>query len=106
MYLQNSGLGNTINPLLSLCSQRVYAIPALLLIGWRGEPGKRDEPQHLLQGALTPTMLENMAVPYEILPDYAEGRLGWQGDSQNYSIYGRNSRYKGHKSMYIGHNTS
>ncbi|CAE7775787.1 bcpC [Symbiodinium pilosum] len=73
VYLQNSGLGNTINPLLSLCSKKVYAIPALLLIGWRGEPGKKDEPQHLLQGALTPTMLENMGVPYEILPDYAEG---------------------------------
>ncbi|CAJ1439165.1 unnamed protein product [Effrenium voratum] len=73
VYLQNSGLGNTINPLLSLCSQKVYAIPALLLIGWRGEPGKKDEPQHLLQGALTPTMLQHMGVPYEILPDYAEG---------------------------------
>lgn len=73
VYLQNSGLGNTINPLLSLCSKKVYAIPALLLIGWRGEPGKKDEPQHLLQGALTPTMLENMGVPLEILPDYAEG---------------------------------
>eukprot|EP00439_Symbiodinium_sp_Y106_P039198 s3533_g4.t2 len=74
VYLQNSGLGNTINPLLSLLGVLlVYAIPALLLIGWRGEPGKKDEPQHLLQGALTPTMLENMGVPFEILPDYAEG---------------------------------
>jgi len=51
----------------------VYAIPVLMIIGWRGEPGKKDEPQHLLQGALTPSLLKEMGVPYEILPDYAEG---------------------------------
>eukprot|EP00933_Yihiella_yeosuensis_P031262 TRINITY_DN2480_c0_g1_i1.p1 TRINITY_DN2480_c0_g1~~TRINITY_DN2480_c0_g1_i1.p1 ORF type:complete len:482 (-),score=105.03 TRINITY_DN2480_c0_g1_i1:363-1757(-) len=73
VYLQNSGLGNTVNPLLSLCAQQVYSIPTLLIIGWRGEPGKKDEPQHLLQGALTPKMLQEMGIPYEILPDYAEG---------------------------------
>jgi len=73
VYLQNSGLGNTVNPLLSLCSPKVYSIPTLLLIGWRGEPGKKDEPQHILQGALTPGLLKEMAVPYAILPDYAEG---------------------------------
>jgi len=73
VYLQNSGLGNTINPLLSLCSSKVYAIPTLILIGWRGEPGKKDEPQHVLQGKLTPGLLTTMGVPYDILPDYAEG---------------------------------
>jgi phosphonopyruvate decarboxylase len=73
VYLQNSGLGNTVNPLLSLCSPKVYAIPVLLFIGWRGEPGKKDEPQHILQGALTPGMLKEMGIPYDILPDYAEG---------------------------------
>jgi len=73
VYLQNSGLGNTVNPLLSLCNSRVYSIPALLLIGWRGEPGKKDEPQHLVQGQVTPNMLKEMGVPYDILPDYAEG---------------------------------
>lgn len=73
VYLQNSGLGNTVNPILSLCSQKVYAIPTLLVVGWRGEPGKKDEPQHMLQGALTPSMLTNMGIPHEILPDYAEG---------------------------------
>ena len=44
VYFQNSGLGNTINPLLSMTHKRVYSIPMLLLIGWRGEIGKRDEP--------------------------------------------------------------
>jgi phosphonopyruvate decarboxylase len=73
VYLQNSGLGNTVNPLLSLCSPKVYSIPALLLIGWRGEPGKKDEPQHILQGSLTPGLLEEMKIPHDILPDYAEG---------------------------------
>jgi phosphonopyruvate decarboxylase len=73
VYLQNSGLGNTVNPLLSLCAQRVYSIPVLLIIGWRGEPGKKDEPQHLVQGAVTASMLKEMGIPHEILPDYAEG---------------------------------
>jgi len=72
VYLQNSGLGNLVNPLLSLCSKRVYSIPALLLIGWRGEPGVKDEPQHNLQGELTPPLLEKMNVPYEILPETEE----------------------------------
>jgi phosphonopyruvate decarboxylase len=73
VYLQNSGLGNLANPLLSLCSTKVYSIPVLMIMGWRGEPGKKDEPQHQLQGAITPGMLETMGVPYDILPDYAEG---------------------------------
>ena len=54
---QNSGLGNTVNPLMSLAVPGVYSIPMLLLIGWRGEPGKKDEPQHLVQGQATPGLL-------------------------------------------------
>lgn len=73
VYLQNSGLGNTVNPLLSLCSPKVYSIPVLLIVGWRGEPGKKDEPQHILQGQLTPGLLKEMDVPFAIMPDYAEG---------------------------------
>lgn len=73
VYLQNSGLGNLVNPLLSLCSTSVYSLPVLMLIGWRGEPGKKDEPQHQLQGSLTPSMLKTMGIPFEILPDYEEG---------------------------------
>jgi phosphonopyruvate decarboxylase len=73
VYLQNSGLGNVVNPLLSLCSSKVYSIPVLLLIGWRGEPGRKDEPQHTLQGEITPALLREMSVPYEILPDHADG---------------------------------
>ncbi len=50
VYMQNSGLGNAVNPLLSLAHQHVYAMPILLIIGWRGEPGKADEPQHFATG--------------------------------------------------------
>ena len=50
VYMQNSGEGKTVNPLTSLCDPEVYSIPVLLLIGWRGEPGKKDEPQHKKMG--------------------------------------------------------
>ena len=67
VYLQNSGLGNTINPLISLASQEVYSIPIILLIGWRGEPGIKDEPQHIHQGRITPSLLNVMEIPYVII---------------------------------------
>ena len=67
VYLQNSGLGNTINPLLSLSDKEVYSIPLILLIGWRGEPGTKDEPQHIKQGRVTPSMLESMEIPYKLI---------------------------------------
>jgi phosphonopyruvate decarboxylase len=73
VYMQNSGFGNAVNPLLSLCDPKVYSIPMLLLIGWRGEPGKKDEPQHLVQGRVMSSMLSGMGINYEVLPDYAEG---------------------------------
>ena len=67
VYLQNSGLGNIINPLASLTNAKVYAIPALLVIGWRGEPGVHDEPQHVFQGEVTLPLLDIMSIPYFIL---------------------------------------
>lgn len=67
VYLQNSGLGNCVNPLVSLADPQVYSIPMLLLIGWRGEPGKKDEPQHVKQGRITISMLECLEIPYEII---------------------------------------
>ena len=70
VYMQNSGLGNIVNPLLSLADPDVYSIPMLLMIGWRGRPGLKDEPQHKKQGKVTLDMLEVMDVPYQILsPD-------------------------------------
>jgi phosphonopyruvate decarboxylase len=67
VYMQNSGIGNTVNPLLSLADEKVYSIPILLLIGWRGEPGIEDEPQHIKQGEVTLDLLHTMKIPYTIL---------------------------------------
>jgi phosphonopyruvate decarboxylase len=69
VYMQNSGLGNAVNPLLSLADPEVYKIPMILLIGWRGQPGVYDEPQHVKQGKVTLGLLEAMSIPYEILSD-------------------------------------
>lgn len=66
-YMQNSGIGNAINPLLSLADKNVYNIPILLLIGWRGEPGVKDEPQHITQGKLTLPLLDLMEIPYTVI---------------------------------------
>lgn len=77
IYLQNSGLGNAINPLLSLASQEIYSIPMILLIGWRGEPGTKDEPQHITQGRVMLPMLETMQIPYQIL-DYNFEKASYQ----------------------------
>lgn len=80
VYMQNSGLGNAVNPLLSLADREVYGIPMILMIGWRGEPGVKDEPQHVKQGRVQLALLEAMEIPYEIFgaqsADYAELILG------------------------------
>ncbi|MBD1140973.1 phosphonopyruvate decarboxylase [Pelagibacterales bacterium SAG-MED39] len=69
IYMQNSGLGNAINPLISLADKSVYKIPLFLIIGWRGELNKnfQDEPQHITQGKKTEDFLKNLGVNYEII---------------------------------------
>ena len=70
VYMQNSGMGNTVNPLASLADEKVYAVPMLLLIGWRGQGNTEPKhPQHMLQGEITPKLLEVMHIPYVILED-------------------------------------
>lgn len=69
VYMQNSGEGKTVNPLTSLCDPEVYSIPVLLMIGWRGEPGKEDEPQHKKMGRVTIPLLDTLEIPHEFLPD-------------------------------------
>ena len=70
VYMQNSGLGNTINPLASLAEHDVYAVPMILLIGWRGQGNTEpNHPQHRLQGEITPGLLDVMHIPYSILKD-------------------------------------
>ena len=72
VYMQNSGEGNTINPLASLTDKDVYRIPMLLLIGWRGKPGVHDEPQHVKQGKITTGLLNVMGVNYDVLAQEEE----------------------------------
>lgn len=67
VYMQNSGIGNATNPLLSLAHDCVYGIPMLLVIGWRGDPAINDHVQHKKQGELTPVLMKDMDIPYEIL---------------------------------------
>lgn len=69
VYLQNSGLGNIINPLASIANREVYGIPMLFVVGWRGEPGVKDEPQHVYQGKVTCALLEVMDVPYSVIDE-------------------------------------
>ena len=78
VYMQNSGEGNTINPLASLTDKEVYNIPVLLIIGWRGMPGVHDEPQHIKQGKVTLSLLDTMGIKYEVLSkeeDVAAGQV-------------------------------
>lgn len=72
IYMQNSGLGNAINPLISLADPDVYGIPMILIIGWRGEPGSQDEPQHAKQGRITEDLLNCLEIPFSILPKDGE----------------------------------
>lgn len=67
VYLQNSGIGNAVNPLCSLTNEAVYAVPTFLIVGWRGEPGVRDEPQHVFQGQISRQLLECVGVRVFVL---------------------------------------
>jgi len=73
VYLQNSGIGNLINPLLSLSHTNVYSIPMLIIIGWRGEPNVEDEPQHISQGNCMLNLIQTMGFEYVILD-----KLNWK----------------------------
>lgn len=67
VYMQNSGIGNMVNPVTSLANEKVYGIPILFLIGFRGEPGKKDEPQHRFMGEITESMLEVLDIPHAVI---------------------------------------
>lgn len=80
VYCQNSGLGNLINPAASLLNNHVYGIPCLFIVGWRGEPGVPDEPQHAFQGQITLELLAVMDIPYLVIdqntaPDTLKNKL-------------------------------
>ncbi len=67
VYMQNSGIGNAVNPILSLTNEKVYGIPCIFVVGWRGEPGVHDEPQHIRQGELTLRLLEDLGLKVYVL---------------------------------------
>ena len=67
VYMQNSGLGNAINPLLSVTHKNVYSIPLILIIGWRGAPGISDEPQHIVTGKITRQILKTLGIKYCVI---------------------------------------
>lgn len=69
VYLQNSGLGNIINPLSSLADKEMYGVPLLIMIGWRGKPGSPDEPQHKKMGRITIPLLEALELPFFVLEE-------------------------------------
>jgi len=85
VYMQNSGLGNAINPLISICHSKVYSIPLILMIGWRGSPKENDEPQHQLKGKITPSILKLLNIKFSVLNNF--GDLKKIKNLINYSKY-------------------
>ncbi len=76
VYMQNSGEGNIINPVASLMNDKVYGIPCIFIVGWRGEPGVKDEPQHIFQGEVTLKLLEDMDImTFVITKETSENEL-------------------------------
>ena len=67
IYFQNSGLGNAINPIISIAHKKVYSIPLFLVIGWRGSPGSNDEPQHMVKGKITLQILKLLGIKYYLI---------------------------------------
>lgn len=69
VYMQNSGIGNIVNPVCSLANNEVYGIPMLFVCGWRGEPGVKDEPQHIFQGKITCDLFETMHIDFAVVDE-------------------------------------
>jgi phosphonopyruvate decarboxylase len=90
IYLQNSGFGNIINPIVSIADKNIFSIPMVLLIGWRGEPGFKDEPQHLKQGQITLKLLEDLDIPYFVL--HKETREACKQLNKLYEIAHKNQK--------------
>mgnify|MGYP001372505313 CR=1 FL=1 len=72
IYMQNSGLSNALNPLISIAHEKVYSIPLILIIGWRGSPKIKDEPQHNVKGKITKNILKLLNIKYTILRSNAD----------------------------------
>lgn len=114
VYMQNSGEGNIINPVASLLNDKVYGIPMLFIIGWRGEPGTKDEPQHVYQGEVTVRLLDDMGIEsFVIGPETTENtikeamvhfRKGFPKGKQAAFIIRKNALSYSRKVQYTNHN--
>ena len=93
VYMQNSGLGNIVNPVTSIANEAVYGIPMLFLIGWRGEPGVHDEPQHVFMGEVTLKVLDVMDIPYSVISKETS-------DEELENIFKEANRYLGEEKQY------
>ncbi len=80
VYMQNSGIGNAVNPLVSLADEEVYRIPMLLIVGWRGEPGTKDEPQHKKQGRITFELFDALGIETVLLDEDYEAKIRFCAD--------------------------
>ena len=72
VYMQNSGLSNAINPLISIAHKKIYSIPLIMMIGWRGAPGLKDEPQHILKGEITKDILKLLGIKYYLINNHQD----------------------------------
>ena len=95
VYLQNSGEGNIINPVASLLNDRVYGIPMLFIVGWRGEPGVHDEPQHVFQGMITNKLLEDLEIRWEVIDQDTtkEEVAGWMESYREWMKQGKQAAF-------------
>jgi phosphonopyruvate decarboxylase len=82
VYMQNSGFCKTLNPYTSMLSADVYAVPLLMLVGWRGEPGKKDEPQHKMMGRIMTDLFKVMELEYAVLEE-----TGWESQLEQAAEY-------------------
>lgn len=81
VYMQNSGIGNVVNPVVSLLNEHIYGIPCVFVVGWRGEPGVHDEPQHIFQGEISEKLLTDIGI-YTFIIDKAESEEFFQKNLQ------------------------
>ena len=93
VYMQNSGIGNAVNPLASLANGDVYGVPILFIVGWRGEPGVKDEPQHVFQGKITCELFDTLDVPYHVVDKDTTDEEMRQILDEAFAALGENRQY-------------
>lgn len=93
VYMQNSGIGNAVNPLVSLANEDVYGVPILFIVGWRGVPGVKDEPQHVFQGKITCELFDTLDVYYSVVDENTTNEEMLHILDVAFSVLGENRQY-------------